>query len=330
MPISPVSRYVRDTVILAKPEVTYGTDSIPTGAANAIAVSNVSIKPLEAQFVDRDLLRNYFGASEQLVAQYNKSISFEVEAVGSGAAGTAPGWGPLLRACAFAETLTVAERVTYTPVTNSQESVSMYVYDSGVLHKLLGVRGAVTISVPLSGIPKLKFSFIGIDGGDSAAAPAGVSFAGFMLPQVASNAFTGPLTLGCALAAPGAAPSLTGGTQYASTGLDVDLGVKAEYVGLIGAESVDVTDRRAKGKIKIAAAAADEIALYATIKAGSTQGLGIIHGTTVGNRFGVFAPAAQIITPNKGEQSGKRMMEYDVVFAPSAAGNDEIQIVTSF
>lgn len=325
-----ISRYIRDTVILAKPEVTYGTDSIPTGAANAMQVSNVKITPLNAQFVNRDLIRSWFGASEQLIASYNKLVTFDVEAVGSGTAGTAPAWGPLVRACAWAETLTALERVVYKPITNSQESASCYVYDSGVLHKLLGMKGGVNISIPLNGIPKLQFSFIAIDGGDTAATPAGVTFAAFKLPQVANNRFTGLLTLGGALAVSPGVPAITGGTTYPSTGIEIDMGIKPEYISLIGSESVEITDRQAKGKIKIDLSAADEVAMYATIKAGTTQSVALLHGTVVGNRFGIFGPAGQIISPAKGDESGKRMMEYDVVFTSSAAGNDEVQIVTSF
>ena len=42
------ARYVRNSAILAKVEGTYGTDSTPTGAANAVLVSNLSINPLDA------------------------------------------------------------------------------------------------------------------------------------------------------------------------------------------------------------------------------------------------------------------------------------------
>jgi hypothetical protein len=169
------NRYIRDTTILAKIEATSGTDSVPTGAANAMAVSNVKITPLNAQFVSRDLLRNYFGISEQLISSYNKLITFDVEAVGSGTAGTAPAWSPLIRACGFAETLVAAERAEYKPITNGQESCSIYAYDSGALHKFLYCKGGPQISLGLGGIPKISYSFVAIDGGDSAATPAGVS-----------------------------------------------------------------------------------------------------------------------------------------------------------
>jgi hypothetical protein len=321
------SRFIRDTVVLNKIEAIYGTDSVPTGAANAVQVSNVRITPLNAQFVSRDLVRNYFGASEELISSYNKLVSYDVEAVGSGTAGTAPAWSALLRACGWAETLVALERVTYLPVTNGQESCSQYVYDSGVLHKLLGCKGGVTFSLGLGGIPKMSFSFVAIDGGDTEAVPAGVTYAAYQPPQVVNNQFTGDLTLGCALAPTPGAVSLTGGTTYPSTGLEIDMGIKAEFIPLLGSETVDITDRKAKGKIKIDVTAAQEIALYAAIKAGTVQGLGLLHGTSVGKRFGLFLPAAQLINPTKGDQSGKRMMEYDVV-ATTSAGNDEVKVVT--
>lgn len=323
------SRYIRDTVILTKAETVYATDAAATGAANAMQVSNVRITPLNAQFVGRELLRAYFGISEQLIASFNKLLTFDIEAVGSGTAGTAPAWGPALRACGFAELITVAERVEYTPITNGQESVTQYVYDSGVLHKLLGARGAVTFGLTLGGIPKMSFAFIGLDGGDTAATPSGVSYTAFQLPQVVQDAFTGDLTLGGTYVAIGATPDITGGVKYPSTGLEVDMGIKAEHIPLLGGETVEITDRQAKGKIKVDATAAQEIALYSTVKAGSSQSVGLIHGNVVGRRFGIFAPKAQIITPNKDEMSGKRMMGYDLVLNPSA-GNDEVTIVTSF
>ena len=57
-------RYIRNTVILAKVETTAGTDIVPVVGSNAILVSDMSITPLDAQNIDRDLIRGYFGASE--------------------------------------------------------------------------------------------------------------------------------------------------------------------------------------------------------------------------------------------------------------------------
>jgi hypothetical protein len=323
------SRYIRDTVILAKLETVYGTDIVPTGAANAMLVKNVRITPINADYVSRDLLRNYFGASDELLSTFNKMVTFDVEAVGGGA-GIAPAWSPLIRSCAWSETITATERVTYKPITNSQESSSMYVYDSGVLHKFLGTRGGVSFSLGLGGIPTMSYSFLAIDGGDTAATPSGVSYTNFLQPQVVTDQFSGDLTIGATLAAPGTAPSLTGGTIYPSKGLMVDMGIKASYIPLLGGQSVEITDRKATGKITLDLTAAQEVTFNGTVTAGTLQSVGMLHGTVVGRRFGIFAPTGQLKNPQKDEQDGKRLMTYDLTFPPTSAGNDEITVVTSF
>src|SRR3989338_10969454 len=103
-------RYIRNTAILAKIEATYGVDPVPTEAANALLVSNVSINPLNAQNASRDLIRPYLGGSEQLVGTAFVEMSFDVELQGSGAAGTDPAYFPLLEACGFAASRTAAVR----------------------------------------------------------------------------------------------------------------------------------------------------------------------------------------------------------------------------
>lgn len=323
------SRYIRDTIVYGKIETTYGTDSVPTGAANAMAVSNVNITPLNAQFVSRDLLRNYFGISEQLISSYNKLVTFDIEAVGSGTAGTAPAWGPMLRACGFAETLVASERVEYKPITNGQESVSMYVYDSGVLHKFLGARGAPVITLGLGGVPKITYAMVALDGGDTAATPSGVSFTGFKIPEVVQDALTGDLILGGTYQGTPGVPGITGGTLYPSKGIEVDMGIQAEFINLLSSQTVEITDRQAKAKIVVDATAAQEIAFYAAIKATTLQSVGLIHGTVTGRRTGVFASNAQINMPSKQDMSGKRLIGLDLNLIPTV-GNDEITIVTSF
>lgn len=113
-------RYIRNTVILAKVEVTAGTDAVPTGGADAVLVSDVSITPLDATNIDRSLIRAFFGASDQLVGTSFVRCSFTVELAGSGTAATAPQWGDLLLGCAFAEALLATpNRVEYTPTSRS-------------------------------------------------------------------------------------------------------------------------------------------------------------------------------------------------------------------
>lgn len=94
-----------EEVLLAKIESAYATDPTPTGAANAILYRNLSLTPLEQVTVPRNVVRAYMGHSDELIAANYGRLSFEVEVAGHGTAGSAPPWGPLMRACAMGETL---------------------------------------------------------------------------------------------------------------------------------------------------------------------------------------------------------------------------------
>lgn len=323
------NRQQRDTAVLCKIETTYGTDSVPTGGANALLVSNININPLNANNVDRALIRPYLGGSDQLVGTRYKEVSFDVEFTGSGTAGTAPAWGPLLRACAFAETLTASTRVDYLPITNAQESVTIYWFDSGVRHVLLGARGTFTLGMKVGDIPKFSFRFQGLDGGDTAVANPSVTLSAWQIPEVITDANTLDVTLG-ATHSPSGAPALTAGTTYPSQGLEgLDIGNGVNFTPLLGGETVDVSDRAGTGKIMLDLTAAQEVSLMTSVKANTVQSVGLSHGLVTGKKCLVFMPAVQLINPTKGEINGKRMIGYDLRINPSA-GNDEMRIVTSF
>ncbi|MBK8113418.1 MAG: hypothetical protein IPK44_02225 [Candidatus Accumulibacter sp.] len=318
------TRYIRNTAILAKIESTYGTDSTPTEGANALLVSNVSINPLSAANVDRDLVRPYMGASEQLVGPANIELSFDIELSGAGAAGTAAAYGPLLRACGFAETLSASIRAEYNLVTPVADSVSIYYFSDGVKHIAKGCRGTLSLKMSASGRPVLSFKFLGLDGGVTAASPSALTLTAFKTPTVISEPNTGDLTFGATYTA--ATPTLTGGTGYPSQGIELDLGNAVNYTPLLGGESVDISQRQVTGKILLDLTAAQEVTFMASVKANTLQSLGLMHGTTAGYKVMIFMPAAQLINPSKSEVNGKLMIGYDIRALPSS-GNDELKIV---
>lgn len=100
-----MSLLVRKRTVLAKIESSYGVDPTPTGAANAILIKNLNVTPLNANLVSRDIIRGFLGNSQQLIAEQYNSIDFEVELCGAIVVGSAPAYGPLLKACGFAQTL---------------------------------------------------------------------------------------------------------------------------------------------------------------------------------------------------------------------------------
>lgn len=318
-----MARYIRNTAILAKIETTYGTDPTPTGAANALLVSNVGITPLVAKNVDRDLLRPYFGASEQLVGIAHVEFTCDVEIQGAGAAGTAPAWGPLLRACAFAETISAGTRVEYDPVSQSIESLTAYYYDDGILHKLFGARGDFSVKLNAEGRPVFSFKFQGLDGAVSAAALPALTLTGWKTPSVVTDSNTADLLWGCTYAT----GALSGGTAYPSRGIELTVGNQVDFTELLGGESIDITDRSTTGKASLDLTAAQEVTLMTDVKANTLTSMGIVHGLTAGYKVLFYAPAVQRINPKKEALGKRRLIGVDLRLTPTSAGNNELKIV---
>jgi hypothetical protein len=118
------SRLDRHRIILAKIQPTQGTDAVPTGAANAVLLAGIpKVTPFKASNENRDLIRNYFGASEQLVGAGYVELAFSVEfqSGGSGIGASAAPWGALARGAGWNETL-LAAAVTGTAQSGSTSS----------------------------------------------------------------------------------------------------------------------------------------------------------------------------------------------------------------
>lgn len=320
-----MSRLIKKTVILVKPEVTAGTDSVPTGAANAIQAMDLQITPLDAANIDTNIINPWFGNSPSLVGTASVKCSFSVLLAGAGAAATAPAWGALLLGCGNAETtgLTTPNRVEYLPATDSLKTVTIYWYDDGLLHKLLGAFGNVKLSAKSGEAPKLTFDFVGIDGGVSATANATAVLSGWKMPVGITKANVTDIQLGCTYAA----GALSGGTSYNSSGLTLDWGNAVNFAPLLTTEQVVLTDRKMTGTVSIELSAAQEVTQMAAVKANTLQGLGFVIGTATGNKIMLHLPSVQLINPKKEEFNGMRLIGFDLRALP-VDGNDELRIVS--
>lgn len=322
-----MARYLRNTVILAKLESTYGTDATPTGASDAMLISNVSINPLVAQNVNRDIVRGFFGGSEQLVGTAYVEASFDIELAGSGTPTTPTQWGRLLQACGMAQTVQAAS-VDYTPISvfGASSSLTIYYYLDGQLHKLLGARGTFSLNMRIGERPTLRFRFIGLYGGLTAASNATPTLTGFRTPLVITNPNTGQLKLG-AVSYVSSTGNITPGTAYTSRGLTLDIGNNLVYQPLLGVETVEITQREATGNISLDLSAAQAVTFMADVLANTTTALGITHGGASGNTIVVHSPVVQLIEPSVDDVNGQALHAYNLRLVPSA-GNDELRIVT--
>lgn len=304
----------RKRVLLAKTETTYGTDSVPTGAANAILVSEMSITPLAGSRIDRDVIRPYFGANEQVSGSQYVTLEFSVEMQGSGTAGTAPGYDALLKACGMVSTVAAGTSVTYAPTSSSTpSSVTLYYNVDGVLHKITGARGNVTMSIAALAIPRFTFTFTGMYNNPADTALPTVDYTTFKTPLAAN----GDNTTGFSLH----------GYSAVMQSLEIDFGNSIEFRSLIGSESVQLLGRAVSGTAVFEAptiAAKD----YFSLAIGTTLGaLDITHGTAAGSRVQVSSSRVSISNPTYTDQNGVQMLSVPFTCVPSSAGNDEISII---
>lgn len=317
-------RYARNMVIMAKVETTQGTDAVPVAGTDGVLIAgNVEISPMEITYAERNLLLPYFGGSQSLLAMVNTKISFSVELAGSGVATTAPRWGVLLQGCAAAEaSLATPNRVEYTPVSTALKSLSIYLNDDGVQHKLLGAMGNAKLSCKIGETPKLMFEFLGTYAAPTAVALPSPTLTAWKVPLPMNKANVVDITFGCTYAT----GELTGGTAFGSTGLDIDFGNRSVFFSSLTREGADITDRSSTASFELELSAAQEVTALADMLANTTTGLGFTINGGVGSKILLFAPAMQRTAVRKVEREGVRLLAFDCKLVP-VAGNDELRIV---
>lgn len=306
-----MARYWRKLALLGKMETTYGTDSSPTGAANAIQAIDARLTPIEAQEISRELLFPYLGHQGVMLTGEHASLEYSVECTGSGVKGTPPKYGPLLRACGLKETVVANTSVTYTPVSAAYESASQYYNRDGVNNILLGSRGSVTLDMTPTQIPRWRFTFKGLIGTVADVALPVADYSGYIKPVEISKANTTISLHGLALIA---------------ERFSFDLGNQVEARLLVGYEGIEIVDRQATGSVVAEAVALAQKNWISIARAETTGALSLTHGTIAGNIMTMTAPAVQIGRPTEGNTQKIVNNTLPLMFTPNT-GNDEFSIV---
>jgi Phage tail tube protein len=318
-----MARNIRNSAVMVKIETTYGVDAVPTGAANAMLVSDMTIDYVYNN-VDRILIKGYMGGDAQLIGTRYVQLGFTVELAGSGTAGTAPAWGAPLQACGMAETISAGSRVEYNPITAALKSATIYYHVDGVQHKALGCMGTVQVGLGIGERPTLKFSFTGLDGGVVEASNPSLTLTAWKAPLVVTDANSGDIKLGGSYSA----GTITGGTAYTSRGINFDLGNEVKQIELLNGNGVDITNRMVTGSMQLELTTANEVAFFADVNAATLGSLSFEHGTAAGGKVLMFAPNVQRINPKRVDYEGRPHMTFDLRCLPSA-GNDDLRIVAA-
>jgi hypothetical protein len=310
-----MGKSMRTMLLLAKAQTAIDVDATPTAAANAILCKGLMPSPITGDFVSRDLILPYKGSFGSLAARTHRKFEFEVELAGAGAAGTAPKYGPLLKACGFSETTNAGVSVVYAPVSSGEPWVTLDGYLDGVRFKMINAKGTVSFGMNARNIPTMKFTFLGdYQAMADLAFPTGIDFTGFIQPKIVGKANTSTFTF--------MAQSLV----VDSFGVDVANALSyRELIGFAGAIS---PNRTPNGTMLCELPAVATLNFGDVAKLGTTGAVQVIHGTTAGNIAQVDMPKVQVNgEPSLQNQDDIAMLSVPFSVQPSAStGNDEITL----
>lgn len=306
-----MSKLMKTAVLLAAIQTADNVPAAPV-SANVMLCRAVVPRPVVAKTVERNNIKPYFGHSGTVTASVYSECDLEVEFATSGALGVAPKWSPLLRACGFSETITLATSVVYAPVTNNQEAVTIDIFIDGIRHRMTNAKGTVSFDIKSGDITVLKFKFTGFyNPVTDAAMPTGVSYAAFMEPLAVNETNTPTWSLH--------------GFTGALDAITFDIASQVVHRNLVGSQSVNITERKPTGNVTFEM---DDISVkdwFAAVINGDLGAMTIVHGSVTGKIIEITAPKVQLSDPAYSEQDGIQMMGMKAIYKPNL-GNDELII----
>lgn len=299
----------RKKIFLFKIEATYGVDSTPTPADNAILATDVTFQPMEGTDVNRALDLPYLGGQGTIPNELHAKFSFKVELAPSGSVGVAPAWGPLLRASACAQVINAGVSVVYNPITDNHESGTLKLFIDGILFQSVGVRGTAKFTVNAQGIPYIEFEFTGLFRQPADQTATVPTLTAFQKPRIVSSTFTPTFTI-------------NGVAQVMRT-FSLDLKNKVEPRFLVGKEEILITQREDMIAAQVETLPLADFNPFALAAAQTSVPVVLVHGTGAGNIVTLNAPAAQMQRP-QGMENAQDIMETPLsLMALPVTGNDQ-------
>ena len=308
-------RFWRNQAVLLKVDVAYGTDPVPTGAANWMEARNVSYTPFDPEKVDRNIQLDYMGRSGSKNVNVWSKLSFDIAMAGSGAAGTPPKYGAAIAACGFAVTNTPATSDVYNLVTTAFGSATAYMNIDGTLYKFVSTRGEMKGKINAKGIPVHSFELQSVYAAPVASAMfAPVTKTGWPTEEPVNSVNTGKVTINA--------------VDLAFSQFEWATGNQINRLSLPGPQlEVAIADRAPTASITVLAPGLATFDPYALALAGTNVALSNTHGTAGGKKV---TSAMKVVITNVAEEQVEGMLGYKLTLEPTPVnGNDEI-ILTFF
>jgi len=304
---------IRRKLLLAKIESTYGTDPTPSESVDAVLCQELTWSNEGLKMIERPSIRPSFAALRHVYAGRLVSINAKCEVKGSGAAGTAPEIGQLLRACGLGEAVSASTSVTYEPVSTSLESVTCYVYEDGKRIVVTGCRGSAAFEMTAAGIIIVTFTLTGHVAAQTDVALPTPTLDSTVPAPIVSGSFT--------------IDSYSAVISSFSFDLSNSLAMPESINGADGYDEITITARDVNGSID----PLDELVAtedyLGNFTGGSAMALSIGSiGGIAGNIINIDMPAVSYRDASPGDRDGLASLELPFGAAEST-GDDEVSIV---
>lgn len=313
-----MSLLVQREVLLCKAESTYNTDPTPVNTADAILVENLAWSHEGARMQERPGVRPSLGKLQHLFGGSLMSVTFDVEMKGPGvayAASALPEISPLMLGCGFAEAIDItggSEKATYTPASSSLGSVTLYLYQDGILHKITGCRGTVSFAAEAGQAFKASFTMTGH--------PQTVTDAALVVPTLDTT--VPPVFVGSSFTIDSFA-AIVDGLNY---DMGNEIAMPADVSASDGYGEVQIVGRDVTGGFNPELVVVATEAYIANWKTGKSMALasGTI-GSVQYNKFKFDSPAVYYRETGEGDRDGIRTLELGFAAAESST-DDEVTI----
>jgi hypothetical protein len=304
-------------LLLAKKETTYGVDAVPT-STDTILAEEVSFKPT-GQRVTPSTAKPGVGAEADHVYGEHYEGSFKVPLAASGTAGTAPKWGKIAKACGWGETIVASTSVTYQRLVNPKgcDSLTLVWRDDRRLHKIVGFRGRVALTLDAGARPMLVFTGRGLhlDVADGAVlAQADASFTGWEDTKVVSKDTT--------------TFSFDSITGLGIRQFNFDSSDNVRFIDVPEQENVDLVGEMSfSGRLRITTPLPSVLNLETIWRTGAVKTFALVHGATAGKIVTVNG-RTQVLEPSYSRDRGDDVTDAGLKLVPSSrTTDDELSIV---
>lgn len=306
----------RRKVISIKEETTDGTDATPANTNANMVVFDQKFNP-DIKMYERPQMSSTLSSMSPTFGARSAQISFRAELKGSLVTyvTTLPAIVTALKACGFGVSGTVAAAsARYKPASTGLKAVTIWFYEDGIVHKIVGAMGNVKFSGKIGEPIICDFTFTGVYTGTTDTA---------IISPSALEASVPPVSLGV-LCTIGAYSPIISSFEFDmgnTVALRESMGATNGYV------SAQITSRKVVGKIDPELTTVAAYDWYNKWKTGVSAAIGIGPlGTTTNNRITLAAPAVIATGISSSDRNG--MATLDVPFmCAMVTGDDEFEVL---